>query len=229
MQPSMTPRPSARAACAIRTASRIPPDLASLMLTPCARSAQAGDVGRDVAVLVDVDRERRALLEGRRRRDRPRAAAARSTRRRAPRAAAGPRAPRPATTTRSRPPSAASCVTPRTARTRSTSRPSPPPSFSFSRLNLSPTASARRAMSSGSPSQIVQDVGGPARRSPSSRQTGRPASFPCRSWSAASMPARAANCSRGRRASISSSAQGSSPSASACSSRYASADSADCS
>ena len=40
MQPSITPSPSARAACAIRTASRIPPDFASLMLIPCARSAQ---------------------------------------------------------------------------------------------------------------------------------------------------------------------------------------------
>src|SRR5215211_6860876 len=41
IQPSMTPRPSARAATAIRTASRMPPLFASLMLTPCARSAQA--------------------------------------------------------------------------------------------------------------------------------------------------------------------------------------------
>ncbi len=41
MQPSMTPRPSARAACAIRIASRIPPDFASLMLIPCAISAHA--------------------------------------------------------------------------------------------------------------------------------------------------------------------------------------------
>ena len=41
MQPSMQPRPSARAACTIRTASRMPPDFASLTLIPCARSAQA--------------------------------------------------------------------------------------------------------------------------------------------------------------------------------------------
>ena len=41
MQPSITPRPSARAACTIRTDSRIPPAFASLMLIPCARSAQA--------------------------------------------------------------------------------------------------------------------------------------------------------------------------------------------
>ena len=41
MQPSITPSPSARAACTIRTASRMPPDFASLMLIPCARSAQA--------------------------------------------------------------------------------------------------------------------------------------------------------------------------------------------
>ena len=36
MQPSMTPRPSARAAWTIRTASRMPPHLASLMLMPSA-------------------------------------------------------------------------------------------------------------------------------------------------------------------------------------------------
>ena len=41
MQPSITPSPSARAACAIRTASRIPPDFASLIVIPCAISAQA--------------------------------------------------------------------------------------------------------------------------------------------------------------------------------------------
>ena len=71
-------------------------------------------------------------------------------------------------------------------------------------------------MSSGSPSQIVNEVGGPARSSPSSRQTGRPTSLPQRSCSAASIPAFAA-CSPGRsrrRASIASSANGSSPSSS---------------
>ena len=36
MQPSITPRPSARAACAMRIASRIPPDFASLIVIPCA-------------------------------------------------------------------------------------------------------------------------------------------------------------------------------------------------
>ena len=41
-------------------------------------------------------------------------------------------------------------------------------------------------MSSGSPSHTVQLVGGPERRSPSSRQTGWPSSLPCRSWRAAS-------------------------------------------
>jgi len=41
MQPSITPRPSARAACVMRTASRMPPDFASLMLIPCAIAAQA--------------------------------------------------------------------------------------------------------------------------------------------------------------------------------------------
>ena len=54
-------------------------------------------------------------------------------------------------------------VTPRTARTRSTSSPSRPPSLSLSRRKRPSRAafSARRAMSSGSPSQIVHDVGGP--------------------------------------------------------------------
>ena len=63
MQPSMTPRPRARAAWTMRTASRIPPDLASLTLIPWARSAQGCDVGEGVAVLVDVDRDRRAALQ----------------------------------------------------------------------------------------------------------------------------------------------------------------------
>ena len=40
MQPSMTPMRSARAACAMRIPSRMPPDFASLMLMPCATSAQ---------------------------------------------------------------------------------------------------------------------------------------------------------------------------------------------
>ncbi len=40
MQPSIRPSPSARAACAIRTASRIPPAFASLTTIPCERSAQ---------------------------------------------------------------------------------------------------------------------------------------------------------------------------------------------
>ncbi len=51
-------------------------------------------------------------------------------------------------------------------------------------------------MSSGSPSQIVHDVGGPTRGSPSRRQTGTPSSLPWRSWSAASSAALAA-CSPG--------------------------------
>ena len=74
--------------------------------------------------------------------------------------------------------------------------------------------SARRAMSSRSPSQIVHEVGGPARRRPSSLCTGRPRSLPWRSWSAPSIAFRAENCSHGRRSKISSSAKGSSPSAS---------------
>ncbi len=41
----------------------MPPDLASLMLTPCASSAQRGDVGERVAVLVDVHGDWRAAPE----------------------------------------------------------------------------------------------------------------------------------------------------------------------
>ena len=41
MQPSMQPSPSARAACTMRTASRMPPDFASFTLIPCARSTHA--------------------------------------------------------------------------------------------------------------------------------------------------------------------------------------------
>ncbi len=55
--------PRARAACAIRTASRMPPDLASLIVTPCARSAQAATSPSVMAVLVDVDRDGRAALQ----------------------------------------------------------------------------------------------------------------------------------------------------------------------
>src|ERR1043166_5458449 len=120
-------------------------------------------------------------------------------------------------------------LTPRTARTRSTSSPSPPPSFSFRRLNRPLTFSARRAMSSGSPSQIVHEVGGPARWRPSSLQTGRPASFPQRSCRAASIAAFAAS-SPGysfSRAPIASSANGSSPRSSSASWAKASAEPAD--
>ena len=77
MQPSMTPSPSARAACAILIASRIPPDFASLMLIPCAISRAGGDVRERVAVLVDVDREWRRGAEAPRRPGRRRGAAAR--------------------------------------------------------------------------------------------------------------------------------------------------------
>ena len=80
MQPSITPSPSARAACAIRTASRIPPDLASLTLIAVRALGAERDVGERVAVLVDVDRDRRAALQLGPVRDRRPAAAARSTR-----------------------------------------------------------------------------------------------------------------------------------------------------
>ena len=89
-------------------------------------------------------------------------------------------------------------VTARTWRTRSRSSPSRAPSFSLSRWKRFAAASARRAMSSGSPSQTVHDVGGPPCFRPSSRQTGTPASLPQRSCSAASIAARAANSRRGK-------------------------------
>ena len=47
--------------CATRNASRIPPDFASLMLTPWPSSAQAATSASDVAVLVEEDRDRRAI------------------------------------------------------------------------------------------------------------------------------------------------------------------------
>ena len=100
MQPSITPRRSARAACAMRIASRIPPDLRELDVDAVRDLGAAGDVGERVAVLVHVDRDRRAVLQRRAHPRRRRAAAARSTRRRARRAAEARRAPRRATTTR---------------------------------------------------------------------------------------------------------------------------------
>ena len=120
------------------------------------RALGAGrDVVERVAVLVDVDRDRRRRLQARAVRVAGRAAAARSTRRRAPRAAAARRAPRRASSTRSRRPGAAARVTSRTARTRSTSRPSRAPSFSFRRRNVrrpsphaAPCRPDRRARSS---------------------------------------------------------------------------------
>jgi hypothetical protein len=65
MQPSITPSPSARAACAMRTPSRIPPDFASLMLIPCAIGRTRRRRER-VAVLVDVDRDGDAAFSSRR-------------------------------------------------------------------------------------------------------------------------------------------------------------------
>ena len=120
------------------------------------------DVLERVAVLVDVDRHRRACASARAR----------------PRIAGGQRllaVLEPSVASAAAYSSASSSVqysltstcsgrsvTPCTARTRSTSRPSRPPSFSFRRRKRpSPRFSARRAMSSGSPSQIVHEVGGP--------------------------------------------------------------------
>ena len=83
-----------------------PARLRELDVDPVRALGARGDVGERVAVLVDVDRNRRALLQLRARRRRRRAAAARSTRRRARRAAGGRRAPRRGSTPRSRRPAA---------------------------------------------------------------------------------------------------------------------------
>ena len=177
MQPSITPSPSARAACAIRTASRIPPDFASLMLIPCATLGARGDVGERVAVLVDVDRHRRAPLQLR-----P-ARVARGQRLLAVLDAELGSCGSVLERLVERPVLVdvdleRTSVTARTARTRSTSSPSPPPSFSFSRRNRGAASSARRAMSSGSPSQTVHDVGGPARAARAAARPAAPSELP---------------------------------------------------
>ena len=126
-----------------------------------------GDVGERVAVLVDVDGNRRATPSASGRPGRPPAAAARSTRRRAPRAAGSASSASSSDQYSFTSTCSGTSVTSRTARTRSTSRPSPPPSFSFSRRKPARVClRGLRAMSSGSPSQIVHDVGGPARAQP---------------------------------------------------------------
>ena len=157
MQPSMT-QARALAAWAMRTASRISPDLASLMLIPCAISAQpATSLSR--WHLVHEDRQRRAhqqLAAARVARGR---SEGRGRRRRAPRVAAAPRLPRPRTTIRSRQPEAAAPDAPygpdalhvQPVRRRASASAAEP-----ARRLLGPAA-----MSSGSPSQTVHEVGGP--------------------------------------------------------------------
>ena len=185
------------------------------MLIPCARSAQSATVGERVHVLVHVDRERRLALELARRPGRPPAAAAPRTRRRAP--ASSPDGlerlvelpvlvdvdlERQVGDCRAR-------RAPARRRARRGRRASASAGGSAGRPR-----SARRAMSSGSPSQTVHEVGGPPRSRPSSCQTGWPTSFPQRSWSAASTAAFAAWLPGAPRAGvpIASSANGSSPS-----------------
>ena len=179
--------PECAAACAIRTASRMPPD-GELDVDPVRDLGTSGDVAQPVAVLVDVDRDRRARLERRAAFVAGSRAAARNRRHRAPRACGSASSASSSDQASLTSTWSGSSVTPRTARTRSTSSPSRAPSFSFRRWNRAAARSARRAMSSGSPSQTVQEVGGPVRGSPSSCRTGRPTSFPCRSWRAASRP-----------------------------------------
>ena len=91
-----------------------------------------GDVGERVAVLVDVDRDRRAPLQLRARPGRRRRAAARSTAARScGRYSSASSSVHASLTSHC----SGRSVTARTARTRSASSPSRPPSFSFSRLN----------------------------------------------------------------------------------------------
>ena len=80
--------------------------LRELDVDPVRALGARGDVVERVAVLVDVDRHRRALLQLHARGVARRRAAARSTRRRAPRAAGGTRAPPRGSTPRSRRPGA---------------------------------------------------------------------------------------------------------------------------
>ena len=228
MQPSITPRPSARAACAIRIASRIPPDFASLMLIPCAISRAARDVGERVAVLVDVDRDRRRRSELR-----------------------PPSSPAGSGCSQYSTPSSASCGSASSASSsdhhsltstcsgRSVTRADGADALDVeavaaAELELEPAEARRRRARRGAPCRPGRRArpstrsAGPLRGSPSRRQAGTPSSFPCRSCSAASSAAFAA-CSPGisaSRAPISSSANGSSPTRSPCSSTNASADSA---
>ena len=169
MQPSMTPSPSARAA--VRHAHRLAhaARLRELDVDPVRALGARGDVGERVTVLVDVDRDRRGRAELR--------AAGISGRERLLAVLD------------------AELLELRERFTRLVQRPvlvhvhlqrhvghRPNRAHSLdvqsvpaAELELQPaevgptTASARRAMSSGSPSQIVHDVGGPEGRRPSRR------------------------------------------------------------
>ena len=212
MQPSITPSPSARAACAMRTASRMPSALRELDVHAVRPLGADGDVCKRVAVLVDVDREAtssgfsrapRRVARGQRLLDVLDAELAEL------RDGLERLVERPST--RSRRPAAGASVTLAHGRTRSTSSPSRPPSLSFRRRKrgsgcarrAAPCRRDRRARSS------TTSAGSPG-ATPSSCQTGWPQSLPHRSWSAASSAALAA-CSPGSSASrspIASSAKG---------------------
>ena len=177
MQPSITPEPErarrVRHAHALADAA----GLRELDVDPVRDLRAGGDVGERVAVLVDVDRDRRARFSS-----------------------APPGSPAGSGCSQYWTPSSASCgryssdsssvhasltstwsgtsVTPRTARTRSASSPSRAPSLSFSRWNRPATSSARRPMSSGSPSQIVHEVGGPVRGRPEQAPDGLAGELP---------------------------------------------------
>ena len=121
-----------------------------------------------------------------------------------------------------------SFVTPRTARTRSTSSPSPPPSFSFKRWKRSPTRSVRSRHVVG-----IAEPDRPGRRRARAAQAEKPpdrdsrelAAHSCRAMSTAALAA----CSPGRaasRSSISSRANGSSPSRDSAADRNVDADAA---
>ena len=143
-----------------------PARLRELEVDPVRALGAGRDVGERVAVLVDVDRDGRAALQlgavrvaGRKR---LLAVLERHLRQQLERLVERPVLVHVDLERQRRSPRATAC-------TRSRSSPSRPPSFSFSRRKpRCSAASARRAMSSGSPSQTVHEVGGPSRRRPSS-------------------------------------------------------------
>ena len=189
------------------------------MLIPCARSAQRGDVGERVAVLVDVDRDRRAPLQLARRRGRRRGSGCSQystpscgeLRERLERLVERPvlvdvdlQRQRPSTA--------------RTARTRSTSSPSRAAELQLQPLEAAadPLRRARHLVRVAEPDRPRRRRAAPAAARAAARRA-RPASLPAEVVQRA-VERRLAPRSRPLRQPppISSSANGSSPSSSAC-------------